>query len=54
MTEKETFRGFPKHRSERPPKLCHDLYDYDTNINVYKNVAIPDTVDYPMYASTQH
>ncbi|WMV24354.1 hypothetical protein MTR67_017739 [Solanum verrucosum] len=33
----------------RPPKQYHDLYEYDTNINVYKNVAILDIVDYPMY-----
>ncbi|XP_015167020.1 uncharacterized protein [Solanum tuberosum] len=33
----------------RPPTQHHDLYEYDTNINVYKNVAVLDTVDYPMY-----
>nr|AAU90336.1 F-box protein interaction domain containing protein [Solanum demissum] len=33
----------------RPPTQYHDLYEYDTNINVYKNVAVLDTVDYPMY-----
>ncbi|WMV24361.1 hypothetical protein MTR67_017746 [Solanum verrucosum] len=33
----------------RPPKKYHDLYKYDTQINVYKNVAVLDTADYPMY-----
>ncbi|WMV21066.1 hypothetical protein MTR67_014451 [Solanum verrucosum] len=33
----------------RPPTQYHDLYEYDTNINVYTNVAVLDTVDYPMY-----
>ncbi|XP_049349329.1 putative F-box protein At1g33530 [Solanum verrucosum] len=32
----------------RPPTQYHDLYEYDTNINVYTNVAVLDTVDYPM------
>ncbi|KAH0689916.1 hypothetical protein KY289_017274 [Solanum tuberosum] len=33
----------------RPPTQYHDLYEYDANINVYKNVAVLDTVDYPMH-----
>ncbi|XP_027767796.1 uncharacterized protein LOC114074076 [Solanum pennellii] len=34
---------------QRPPTQYHDLYEYDTNINGYKNVAVLDKVDYPMY-----
>ncbi|XP_069145702.1 putative F-box/kelch-repeat protein At1g20790 [Solanum lycopersicum] len=34
---------------QRPPTQYHDLHEYDTNINGYKNVAVLDKVDYPMY-----
>nr|XP_025883748.1 uncharacterized protein LOC112940184 [Solanum lycopersicum] len=38
---------------QRPPTQYHDLYEYDTNINGYKNVAVMDKVDYPMYCFHQ-
>ncbi|XP_055826204.1 putative F-box/kelch-repeat protein At1g20790 [Solanum dulcamara] len=38
---------------ERLSTQYHDLYEYDTEINKYKNAAVLDTVNYPMFCVHQ-